>query len=77
MALPGGAFGCLKQVTDRHEIAFTRTEAGVVGGIPGPGAFFGSAVHPQEMIHSAEIFERIYRQVRKWKGSKGGGVRCH
>ena len=49
----------------------------MVGGIPGPGAFFGSAVHPQEMIHSAEIFERIYRQVSKWKRvEKGGGMRA-
>lgn len=32
------------------------TESGVIGGIPAPGIFFGTAIHPRKMISSAQIF---------------------
>lgn len=39
------------------------TESGVVGGLPGPGVFFGSAACPEYMISSAEIFKRAHREL--------------
>ncbi len=41
------------------DITFT-TETGVYGGLPAPGIFFGSAIAPEKMITSAEMF-RLYR----------------
>ncbi len=41
------------------DITFT-TETGVYGGLPSPGIFFGSAIAPEKMITSAEMF-RLYR----------------
>lgn len=38
-------------------------ESGVFGGVAAPGAFFGAAVHPREMVSSAETFRRIYREL--------------
>ena len=39
------------------------TESGVVGGLPGPGIFFGAAACPEEMVSSAEIFKRAHREL--------------
>ncbi|MCG8613427.1 MAG: hypothetical protein MI864_23195 [Pseudomonadales bacterium] len=33
------------------------TEAGVIGGVPAPGIFFGAAVTPKKMISSPDVFE--------------------
>ena len=41
------------------DITFT-TETGVYGGLPSPGIFFGSAIAPEKMITSAEMFQ-LYR----------------
>jgi len=38
-------------------------ESGVFGGVSAPGAFFGSAVNPNEMVSSAEAFRRIYQRL--------------
>jgi propionate CoA-transferase len=35
-------------------------ESGVVGGLPAPGVYFGTAVCPREIISSAAIFKRCY-----------------
>ena len=43
------------------DITFT-TETGVYGGLPAPGIFFGSAIAPEKMITSAEMFH-LYRTV--------------
>ncbi|MGA1795383.1 MAG: hypothetical protein ACMUIL_05920 [bacterium] len=34
------------------------TEAGIVGGIPTPGIFFGGAISPREMIDASALFKR-------------------
>ncbi len=39
------------------------TESGVVGGVPGPGVFFGAAACPDYMVSSAEIFHRAHREL--------------
>ena len=39
------------------------TESGVVGGLPGPGIFFGAAACPETMVSSAEIFKRAHREL--------------
>jgi propionate CoA-transferase len=39
------------------------TESGVVGGVPGPGVFFGAAAKPDSMVSSAEIFKRAHREL--------------
>lgn len=39
----------------RHLTLFT--EAGVLGGVPAPGVFFGAAVSPARIVSSAEVFE--------------------
>lgn len=39
------------------------TESGVVGGLPGPGVFFGAAACPDSMVSSAEIFKRAHREL--------------
>lgn len=39
------------------------TESGVVGGLPGPGVFFGAAACPESMVSSAEIFKRAHREL--------------
>ena len=41
-----------------HDLLFT-TEAGSYGGLPVPGIFFGSALAPEKLISSAEMF-RLY-----------------
>ncbi len=38
-------------------------ESGVVGGLPAPGVFFGTAVCPKEIIPSVEIFRRCYTNL--------------
>lgn len=48
--------GAMKQVT-------LLNESGVFGGLPAPGIFFGAAVNPEEIISSAEAFERIYKRL--------------
>lgn len=39
------------------------TESGVVGGLPGPGVFFGAAACPESMVGSADIFKRAHREL--------------
>jgi propionate CoA-transferase len=39
------------------------TESGVVGGVPGPGVFFGASARPESMVSSAEIFMRAHREL--------------
>jgi len=39
------------------------TESGVIGGIPAPGAYFGAAACPREMISSPEIFRVINEKL--------------
>ncbi|MBI3785347.1 MAG: malonate decarboxylase subunit alpha [Deltaproteobacteria bacterium] len=36
-------------------------ESGVVGGLPAPGAYFGAAFAPREVISTAQFFKRCYR----------------
>jgi acyl CoA:acetate/3-ketoacid CoA transferase len=38
-------------------------ESGVVGGVPAPGAYFGAAFAPSEIISTAELFKRCYRKL--------------
>jgi len=38
-------------------------ESGVFGGVAAPGIFFGAAINPQEIVSSAEAFERIYQRL--------------
>ncbi len=44
------------------EITFF-TESGVVGGLPGPGVFFGAAACPDAMVSSSAIFKRAHREL--------------
>lgn len=39
------------------------TESGVVGGLPAPGVFFGTAISPREIISSVEVFKRCYENL--------------
>ena len=39
------------------------TESGVIGGLPGPGAFFGAAACPKKMVSSAEAFRMCASQL--------------
>jgi len=39
------------------------TESGVIGGVPGPGVFFGAAARPESMVSSAEMFKRAHREL--------------
>ncbi len=39
------------------------TESGVVGGLPGPGVFFGAAACPDHMVSSADIFKRAHHEL--------------
>ena len=39
------------------------TEAGVVGGAPTSGLFFGAAINPTELVSSAEIFHRYAERL--------------
>lgn len=39
------------------------TETGVLGGLPSPGIFFGSAVQPDKIITSAQIFHEAYKRL--------------
>lgn len=39
------------------------TESGVVGGVPNPGAFFGTAVKPDYMTTSAKVFHRAHEEL--------------
>jgi propionate CoA-transferase len=48
--------GLLKNVT-------VFTESGVIGGLPGPGVFFGGAACPYKMISSAEVFHLSYEKL--------------
>lgn len=36
------------------------TETGVIGGLPAPGSFFGTAINPEDIITSAQMFHRLY-----------------
>jgi len=39
------------------------TESGVLGGLPAPGVFFGTAVCPERILSSAEIFRLCYERL--------------
>jgi propionate CoA-transferase len=39
------------------------TESGVFGGVAAPGAFFGAAINPKEILSSASAFERIRHRL--------------
>lgn len=39
------------------------TESGVLGGLPAPGPFFGTAVCPEQIMSSAEIFRLCYDRL--------------
>jgi len=39
------------------------TEAGIVGGIPTPGMFFGGAISPREMIDASALFMRAQERL--------------
>jgi propionate CoA-transferase len=45
-----------------HDVTFT-TETGVYGGIPAPGIYFGSAVHPVRLESSAWMFRHYRRHL--------------
>ncbi len=51
----------LRQGNASH-LRFT-TEAGSLGGIPQPGVFFGSAIMPEKLISSAEMFRLYEKQL--------------
>jgi len=38
-------------------------ESGVVGGLPAPGAYFGSAFSPRAIVSTAQLFKRCYRRL--------------
>ncbi len=38
-------------------------ESGVVGGLPAPGAYFGSAFSPRAIVSTAQLFKRCYRKL--------------
>ncbi|NUM33958.1 MAG: hypothetical protein HUU50_05410 [Candidatus Brocadiae bacterium] len=39
------------------------TEAGVVGGVPAAGIFFGASLCPDEILSSAQVFSRCYEHL--------------
>lgn len=39
------------------------TETGVIGGLPGPGVFFGAAACPTQMVSSAEVFRLVAEKL--------------
>jgi propionate CoA-transferase len=39
------------------------TESGVIGGVPAPGVFFGTAVCPKRIVSSAEVFKMCYERL--------------
>jgi len=45
-----------------HDITFL-VESGVVGGLPAPGAYFGAAFSPREMMSTAQFFRRYSRRL--------------
>ena len=38
-------------------------ESGAVGGLPAPGAYFGAALCPQDLVSSAQLFRRCYQRL--------------
>jgi propionate CoA-transferase len=44
------------------EVTFV-VESGVIGGLPAPGAYFGAALCPEQIISSAEMFARCYERL--------------
>jgi propionate CoA-transferase len=46
-----------------HEEVTFFTETGVLGGLPAPGIFFGTAINPRELMTSAQIFHRAYEKL--------------
>jgi len=39
------------------------TESGVMGGVPAPGVFFGTAICPKKILSSAEVFKMCYEKL--------------
>ncbi|MBU2620919.1 MAG: hypothetical protein KKD92_01195 [Proteobacteria bacterium] len=39
------------------------SETGVIGGLPGPGIFFGTGINPKEIISSAQTFHLCYEHL--------------
>jgi len=39
------------------------SETGVIGGLPGPGIFFGAGINPKEIISSAQTFRLCYEHL--------------
>jgi propionate CoA-transferase len=39
------------------------SETGVIGGLPGPGIFFGAGINPKEIISSAQTFHLCYEHL--------------
>ena len=39
------------------------TETGVVGGLPAPGIFFGTAINPERFLTSAQVFHKAYERL--------------
>jgi propionate CoA-transferase len=38
-------------------------ESGTVGGLPAPGAYFGAAFSPRDIVSTAQLFKRCYRKL--------------
>jgi propionate CoA-transferase len=38
-------------------------ESGTIGGMPSPGAFFGTSIFPERMVSSAALFRRVYSSL--------------
>lgn len=47
-----------------HDRFIFSTEAGVIGGVPTPGVFFGAAIAPERIESSAAVFRRYRRSLR-------------
>ena len=39
------------------------SETGVIGGLPGPGIFFGAGINPKEILSSAQTFHLCYEHL--------------
>jgi propionate CoA-transferase len=50
--------------TGMHDKFRFSTEAGVIGGVPTPGVFFGAAIAPERIESSAAVFRRYRRSLQ-------------